>query len=534
MKKISLVMLLFTLILSTAHAVDQHQVLHYDYEENGGSIILDSSGNNNHGIVNNGRWQTTASAFGTYGFDFDGANDWIDVIVPATLGTEFSVASWVKPDSDSSIVTMLHTEDTGIMGRFQLENDQFLDTFSLHYIDDSSSPQTLVLGSALAPGVFTHIAISIDAENNLIKYYNDNNLILDVAVPNGYQQTVTPSISRIGATLSNQQDYDGDIDETFVFDFLISDTQVSELFNTNTLTLILDPIAPESPLADIENLVSIDLINSFTPSENETMQSSEKFNINLNTVGSCEIYVENELYKIVEGQIAYTVSQNLNAGDHNYFLYCYYDNNNTRYFELTDLISFTVENDPPGTITLNLRAEDFDPNGLALYFTTPCMEQGIYLPGISPKYSAAANPDGIYFQRIVDNSATFTVDAETHEFCLVNGQIFYDQNGPTTNYHPNVVHNQIELGEFDVPSNLTSAYTVSVENFDMYGKANPKAWGQSWISLIGAIISLLLGLGILALGVTQKIPQAVLIGGLLVLFALGFEIANILLVAGGI
>jgi len=63
----------------------------------------------------------------------------------------------------------------------------------------------------------------------------------------------------------------------------------------------------------------------------------------------------------------------------------------------------------------------------------------------------------------------------------------------------------------------------------MYPKTDPKAWGQSWTSIISSIIAFTLGLIILGAGVTTGTGQAVMIGGLLLLFSLGYQIGNLVM-----
>jgi len=531
MKKINILMILFISLFASSFATDEHIVIHYNYEENGGSIILDSSGLNNHGVINNGRWQTSASSFGVYGFDFDGANDWIDIIVPTSLGNNFSISSWVKPDPDNGIVTLLHAEDTGIMERFQLQNDQFLDTLSLLYIDDTSSPQTLILGSALPPSIFSHIAISIDAELNKIKYYNNNNLILDTSIPNGYQHALNPSIARIGANLNNQQDYDGDVDETYVFDFLISDSQVNELFNSNTITLLQDTISENGGLGNTGNREIANIIQSFTPLNGSNSTSPVPVSITLNTPSSCEMYVDNNLETSFTDALGMTDEISLETGTHSLFWYCEFSSNNTIFYELSEIDEFEVVPRNPQEITFQIIGNDFNLTDTDLTLVSPCLNKGhsaIGLEDFQP-YRAKYNTQGVKFAPVENGFATITTDIGKNEFCLYNGRILYSE-ADTKVFDYDIVTSlgYLELGQIDIPNNVSQIYQVKVDKFEIYDKTDPKAWGETWPSIIGGLILLILGALTLLAGVNMNNGKIAIAGVLLVLSALGISLNGFL------
>ena len=91
---------------------------YWKFNEDGGTIAADSSGNSNDGTLNGPTW-TTGKTGGA--LDFDGAVDYVNVesVSWAALGTgNFSIGAWIKPrvlDGDNRIIV---TDQTP--GNFQL------------------------------------------------------------------------------------------------------------------------------------------------------------------------------------------------------------------------------------------------------------------------------------------------------------------------------------------------------------------------------------------------------------------------------
>ncbi|MCW8820853.1 MAG: Ig-like domain-containing protein, partial [Sulfurovum sp.] len=77
---------------------DADLILHWQFEENSGTIAADSSGNNLDGTLYNGPVWDNDAAVGTRALAFDGVNDYVSVDSPALdFGSnDFTVAIWVK------------------------------------------------------------------------------------------------------------------------------------------------------------------------------------------------------------------------------------------------------------------------------------------------------------------------------------------------------------------------------------------------------------------------------------------------------
>jgi len=87
----------FALLTVVLCAADENLVAHYRFDESSGTVLMDYSGQGNHGrIMGNPAWVT-----GQWGsaLEFDGVDDWVDCGTPTglSLGQAGSVIFWFKP-----------------------------------------------------------------------------------------------------------------------------------------------------------------------------------------------------------------------------------------------------------------------------------------------------------------------------------------------------------------------------------------------------------------------------------------------------
>lgn len=526
---IGLMMLLVLMGNAFSSQTNQNELLRWEFEEGAGNIVFDLTGNQYNGLINGAKYDNLPVKWGVYSIDFDGQNDYILALNNRNTPEQFTINMWIMVDvytADDYFVEIDDTTET-----FELEFNGNNGNFELGYYNDNLVYSHQLLDTTTFPlDQWVHIVVSVDTLNDTISYYRDNLVIVDNApIVGGYHRTETPKSFKVGANHENLGDFSGWFDAIKFYDFQVDTSQVNELFNSNSITLVKEEIINETEEVVIETMLEYDLIqDGHSPLTNSTNNYDFNFNINLNSVGTCEIYVDNSVYKVVENSIAYSVPQDLGDGNYTYFLYCYYDELTTRYYELTEPMNFQVETLPPTTIHFNLQGTDFDINSKPLEIVSPCLEPGMTLMGALDKYRPLANPGGATFKDVVNGQATMTMPVGEHEFCLIHGLITYNSYDKVTDWNPNNVIKQIKLGSFDLPNNLTTSYSIGLENFEMYDKTSPKAWGQTWITLISSLLAFGLGLLILGAGITTGEGKAVLIGGLLVMFSLGYQISNLL------
>ena len=312
--------------------------------------------------------------------------------------------------------------------------------------------------------------------------------------------------------------YDGLIDEFEIYNFSSNQAMINTLY-TGTTTFVNNGNATV-PIIN-------QLIKNNTPSTNTTFIENVDFGVRLNEVGTCNLYIDNNFKKTYSNILTMTdkLSFNNNYGNHSYFFNCF----NANFNELTNDTLFSVQKTGNTHLRFNFAGTDFVTNTIPLEVVTPCLNKGYTLGGIVDGYRPIANQGGVQFKDVQNGIADLTLPTGTHEFCLIHGIVSYDTYNHTNKWQSTNIITQIPLGKFDLPNNLTTSYSISLDKFDIYPKTDPKAWGQSWTSIISSIIAFTLGLIILGAGVMTGTGQAVMIGGLLLLFSLGYQIGNLVM-----
>jgi len=311
--------------------------------------------------------------------------------------------------------------------------------------------------------------------------------------------------------------FSGLIDEFAIWNVYTNSTQAMALNNPNTIL---------NPTTNTTTLIVTQLIQNITsPVMNSSFVENLNVNIKLNEVGTCNLYVDNNFKKTYNNILVVNdlISYNKNYGNHSSFLDCF----NANFNEITTSVNWAINKTTNSQISFTFTGTNFDVNSMNLELVSPCLNKGYTFMGALPGYRSFSNPAGATFKDINNGGVTMNLPIGTHEFCLINGIVSYNTYNHTNTWTPSQITNQISLGSFDLPNNLTTSYSISLDTFDMYGKTDPKAWGTSWTLLITSLIAFILGVFILIAGVETGSKQAVMIGGLLILFSLGYTIPNL-------
>ena len=523
MKRLSIFILLIITLMTSSYAVTQYEILQYRFEEGAGNIILDTSGFDNHGVRTGGRWRGTSSVFGDDGFNFDGGNDYITSITTSSIPDEMSVSFWARPLSAQSdiIFTMYDTTDEM---KIYMDRDNVVNSLYMDYTDDILTPRSVALDSTIFnDNQYYHIVLAFDFLNNTIDYYRDGVKSVITYNDSVNRESLINTL-RIGVDNTRNGDFTGDMDEFRIFSFIVDQSQVNSLRIYNTILLEVDK---EEEIPSAEDII----IKQTSPAENSTNSGVVNFDIELYHVADCDLFINGNFETKLIGQVMYSYQKTLHPQeDAKYFWYCeYIDGNNTLRYDLGNTIQFDVGLGDPSLITFFISGIDFDVSNENLYITTPCLKHVLNVGEIAKGADEAINKGReIYFEEVIDGEATFNISASNHEFCLVNGLIQYSQKGFTGNFNINEIHGVVELGTFDVPSNITQSYTIQTELLDIYDINDPKAFGETWGSIIGGLILLMLGVVILFAGVSTNNGKIVVAGVLLCLASMGISFTGFL------
>lgn len=525
-KYITILILSCLTMMSIGYSATQTQMLRYQFEEGVGSIVFDTSGNGNDGIVNGASWSGTAR-WGTYSLSYDGNNDYVTRGTGCIQPSEITFSFWFNRNGLAGQQSLFQS----IMSVSALETLQFYyDSVTLgtdhtyfDYKDVSGTIQTLNLETnELNTGQWYHALVSINKTGGTLTYYRDNILINSFTGLTFYNSTESCSL-RLGSNFATTQDYSGLMDEFRIFNFIANETQRSSLFLSNDIALVTDP----TPLtSEVTNFVEYSIINYTTPVGNETLNNLMKFTGKMNDVpATCELYLDNSLFQTFYNTLAYSYEYRFDgSGTHQYFLYCYFDSNNdTRYYELSPSISFTVSYMPQ---TIEFYLYDQQDNlyfGENLYLVTPCLKEyaGYYQQYMNSRYS-------YYFQKVDNGYATFNLPyTSEYDFCLVRGQINVDEDNFTKSFDLVKVNKQVDLGTLMV-KNDTYQYAFRLTNEDLYNIYEPSFWQKTWAELFNVVLALVVGGIIIILGLIMKSEKIIIAGVFIILAGMGVSTFNII------
>lgn len=509
----------FTIILFTTNAYSQDAiVLKYEYEEGAGQIIFDSSGFNNDASNFNMNW-VTPSAFGNLGGEFDGGNDYLTTTLILGNSPKVTFGTWVYPYSNN-LDTIVDIEN-GVENKYELQIQGSGTTFE--YRDDSQTLQTIQLENENFPiNQYTHIAFAIDTIQEEYYYWRDGVLITTGNFPTGYNAFEGSTPVRFGADFNLNNDYQGILDSTFLLNFLATTEQINEMIQQNNIEIIVEEVEEEEVYVGFQDLSLI--VDNYEPFQNQQITFQDLIKINLGSTSTCEFYVDSKLYRTGYNQSAYSWNHDLSIGNYDGSFYCYYDNNETRYYELIPSFPFEVIGGDPSIVQFQIQALDFDLSQTDLWVTSPCLEEGYSAIGTEfGKYRPQYNPNGAYFSEVKNGIATFNLSSGENDFCLHNGRIIVNEEGKTNNYDVVESLGRVDLGTIDVPVNEGN-FIIKISQFDIYEVYDPKAYGKTWSGIMGGLILVLFGGLICIAGVKSNNGKIVVAGALI--FMAGFGIST--------
>lgn len=209
-------------------------VCYLDLDEGAGEVAVDSSGENNHGVLSGCTWDT-----GLYsgGLLLDGVNDQVALGTESSLDilTNFSVAMWIKPYSISGYHVYASKSEGGL-GSTQWElrgNDD-----ALQLCVSNGSMLFTAVKQGLVNNSWTFVVGTIS--NNVMNVYINGSV--------GSSDTITGTQSSsaldtlVGARNGDGLFYSGVVDEVRIYNRSLSESDIAEL-------MAYDPTPTATPTA---------------------------------------------------------------------------------------------------------------------------------------------------------------------------------------------------------------------------------------------------------------------------------------------
>ena len=209
--------------------ITSNLVAHYEFEENGGGTLTDSTGNQNGTFVNATTW-TTDEAVGTYALDFSGdsgANAFVEVADNAAqdFGTgDFTIAFWYQQSGNPASSVRLLGDYSGSGTGFAVRAES---SGSLSFQLFGASGSASSTRSGTFDGSWQHIAITYDQAEEEYRWYRNGSASSAIAFEGGNINTSNPF--RIGAVDGALGDFDGQLDDVRLYTRELTSTDVDEL-----------------------------------------------------------------------------------------------------------------------------------------------------------------------------------------------------------------------------------------------------------------------------------------------------------------
>ena len=203
---------------------------YWSFDEGGGTVARDASGNNNHGTLTNGPKWTQGKSGGA--LQFDGKDDYVDVgnnsVLNFTNTSAFSAEAWVY-------LTRSSGRHKGIMGKGSGSASQ--QYWGLYYKTDSKEWRAILYDGSIYSIVsssdsqptnkWIHLLMTYDGVNNLKFYINGNYIGQSVATLGDFSHINTAKIGTIWNTFS----FPGIIDEARIYNRALTEAEVKYHYN---------------------------------------------------------------------------------------------------------------------------------------------------------------------------------------------------------------------------------------------------------------------------------------------------------------
>lgn len=209
------------------------------FDEGGGDIAEDFSGNGNNGkLMNDPKW--IEGRFGN-ALQFDGADDYVDVSVLDMTGFSSStISAWIAPiipDTGKQVFSSKY--DAGNDLRFVMG----VQWISANY-DDGVEDAVKKLELGWSDDQWHHVAVTQDNSVGAQKLYIDGKEVDSNTGIDGFDYAGLDNVHYIGRrTVSDAKYFDGVIDEVAIFDVALTGSDIRSIMGGMT------PVSPGGKLA---------------------------------------------------------------------------------------------------------------------------------------------------------------------------------------------------------------------------------------------------------------------------------------------
>jgi uncharacterized repeat protein (TIGR01451 family) len=227
-----------------AEGADDGLVAEWHFDEGSGSVLVDSSGNGNDGVIHGATWVERK-----YGgaLSFDGRNDYIKVPYSESLYIHgsFAIELWVYIEGNQGTYReLIGNRGSGTRGEYSWVMMISPDNEFEYWVGDPHSTYTLIKGKKLTTNAWYHVVFIRDAGVGKI-YLNGK---LDNSMPSIDVGHLTSDIA-IGYDIQiDKYPFNGIIDEIRIYNRVLTAEEIKQHYEGNQTALSLTKSAAPHPI----------------------------------------------------------------------------------------------------------------------------------------------------------------------------------------------------------------------------------------------------------------------------------------------
>lgn len=253
-------------ITVTAASANNGLVAAYNFQEATGTVVVDESGNGNHGTLAcntavsascAAAARTTSGKFGK-AISFDGTDDWVTVNHSASLNltTGMTLEAWVYPKAVTSMRAVLIKEQSGPSGIYYLLANTWSNQGPTAIVD-TGYEQAVSAGTMLGLNQWTHLAATYDGQYERL-YINGTQVAVQTHAGTIISDT---GALRIGGSSAWGAYFQGSIDEIRIYNRALSASQIQTDMNQAVVTKLL--VGDSSTTKSVTDAISQNVAEAF-------------------------------------------------------------------------------------------------------------------------------------------------------------------------------------------------------------------------------------------------------------------------------
>jgi len=207
----------------------------WHFDEGDGTTVYDTSGNDNDGTIHNAVWEENGK-FGSC-LSFDGSGDYVDIPDDSTLqlSSSLTVVAWFKPDNQGTVdhdVICVKGSNVGWGANFNWRVLQRTTSTYTWGVGQSDGTEAWFNGGTVYANSWQFVALTADGSNcrayegysGSLSQVNSRSCVAPYKTFSGYNVQIG------GHSYTNNRWVSGEIDEVFIFNKALSQSELNVLF----------------------------------------------------------------------------------------------------------------------------------------------------------------------------------------------------------------------------------------------------------------------------------------------------------------